>query len=98
MVLNMEKSWKWVFTSLLIIFSYHLIRDILQINGVWFWLTRLAHWPRQWCSPNCDYVTLWAESFGIVGSLIVLKRDRVGLLGRLTLLSAIGWPIGLVIR
>lgn len=90
----MSKIWHWAFILLLLAFIYRLVRDALQIIEVHNILTDidLVYRPHQWCAPYCDYVSLPPEIFGIIGSAVVLKRKRLGILGVLVLLSLILWP------
>ena len=90
----MAKIWRFIFILLLCIFTLHLIRDILQIFEVHNILTDidLVYRPHKWCAPYCDYVSIPPEIFGIIGSIIVLKRKRIDVLGVLILISLILWP------
>lgn len=61
--------------------SYHLVRDVLQIIGVQNIFTGVAHWEHEWCKGYCDYVTLPIEIFTMVGSVIIIRRKKFGVLG-----------------
>lgn len=78
----MSSFWKVVFISLLIFFVFHTVRDFLQIfniyGNIFADLLRSKH---NWCRSYCDYVTLPPEAFGIVSSIVVLKRSKIGILG-----------------
>ena len=82
---------KIIFIFLLIIFSYHLIRDIFQIFGYQHSIATIYHRTHQWCKPLCNYVTIPPEIFIIITSVIVLRRNKVGLLGVIALLSLPMW-------
>ena len=87
----MNRVWKIIFTALIIVFTVHFIRDILQIFNIDNLLATPSG-PRRWCKPYCDYVTVPPELFIIISSIIVLKRNRVGKLGFVVLTSLIYWP------
>ncbi len=82
---------KIIFSLILIFSCYHLIRDILQILDWHNAFTNVLHRPHQWCKPYCDYVTLPLDILGIYGSIVVLKRNRLGVLGMIVLLSFPVW-------
>lgn len=84
------------FISLIIFSVYHSIRDVLQIMGIHNWLADVANYKHNWCraiAPVCDYYLFPWEAFVFIGSIIVLKRNKVGLLGRSVLFSLIILPI-----
>ena len=60
---------------------YHLIRDVLQIMGVENILTGILHWDHVWCGQYCNQITLPVEAGAMIGSAVVLKRNRLGRLG-----------------
>lgn len=90
----MHKAWRLIFLFLTIIFIYHFVRDILQVAGVHNIITEtdLIYKKNHWCKPYCDSFSIILETFGIISSIIVLKRERVGVLGALILISLIFWP------
>jgi hypothetical protein len=94
----MNKFWKWFFYLLVTLFITHLIRDILQIFDVNIPLATFLQTNHKWCRPYCDYATLPHELFGIIASVIILKRKRLGILGVLVLLSLPLWTIGFVME
>jgi len=94
----MNKFLKYLFIFLLGFFILHLIRDILQILDIHTWISDTLTTNHKWCRPYCDYATLPHEIFGIVGSYIVLRRNKLGLLGILVLLSLPLWTIGFVME
>ena len=65
---------------------YHLIRDIMQIVGVENIFTMIFHRPHTWCGRYCDWIMFPVELGAIVGATLVLQRNRVGIIGILTLL------------
>lgn len=81
----MSIFWKIIFWAILIFCLYHTFRDILQVSGVGGMLANFAHYPHQWCQQYCDYVAFPPEIAGIVASSIVLKRNRIGILGVVTI-------------
>lgn len=82
----MNKYLRILFIIILVTSTYHFIRDLLQTFDLDSAFTNIAHRPHQWCGAYCDIVTLPFDVAGIVISAIVLKRNRVGLLGGLLLL------------
>ena len=77
---------KSLFVLVLLFAIYHLVRDVLQISGVENVLTDIFHWPpNAWCGHYCDYISLPLEIGAIFGSLLVLQRNRIGIVGVLTL-------------
>lgn len=66
---------------------YHLVRDILQILGVYNLFTEAGHWEHEWCGAYCDYVTLPLDIFLIATSLIVIRNKRAGIGGILIAVS-----------
>ncbi len=89
----MSKFWMSIYQLLTVSFSYHLVRDILQALNKHTWFTNIFHWQHQWCGSICDVISIPPELFVIVGSIIVIKRNRIGKLGISILLSLIPWPI-----
>lgn len=89
---------KSLFLLLLTFFIVHLIRDILQIYHVDTPLATLLRTNHLWCRPYCDYATLPHETFGIIGSSMVLRRNKAGVLGIIILLSLPLWTIGFVME
>jgi len=94
----MKRFWKSLFVFLLIFFIVHLTRDIMQILHVDNLLATTLRTNHLWCRPYCDYATFPHEIFGIIASSIVLKRNKMGFLGILVLLSLALWPIGFVME
>jgi len=76
----------------------HLVRDVLQILDVNTPFATLLESNHRWCRPYCDYAVLPHELYGIMASVIVLKRNKVGLLGKVVLLSLPLWSIGFVME
>lgn len=75
--------------------TYHLVRDLLQIGGIENLFTQIGHWNHNWCAGYCDYVTLPLDIFLIVGSLIIIRKRKIGTLGigvvAALLLSLVMW-------
>lgn len=94
----MNKFWKFVFVALLIFFIFQLIKDILQILDIHTLISDTLTTNHKWCRPYCDYATLPHEVFGIIATLIVLRRSKLGILGVLVLLSLPLWTIGFVME
>ncbi|OGF99974.1 hypothetical protein A2Y99_01465 [Candidatus Gottesmanbacteria bacterium RBG_13_37_7] len=93
----MSKNSRLLFISLLIVFIYHLIRDIFQIYSISHPLIDIWHRNHLWCKPYCNYITLPSEIFIIIASVVILRRNRVGLLGKIVLFSLIFWPFALLL-
>ena len=70
----MGRMIKWVLIFVLLFSIYHLIRDILQILDVNFFLTSAWHRPHNWCSPYCGQATFTLDIAGILISVIGLRR------------------------
>jgi len=81
----MNKYLKILFIIILVTSSYHMVRDLLQTFNFDSFFTDIAHRPHQWCGQYCDVVTIPFDIVGIIISAIVLKRNKVGLLGVLLL-------------
>lgn len=94
----MNKFWRSLFTLLLAFFIIHLIRDIMQIFHIDNPLATILRTNHLWCRPYCDYATFPHEILGIIASSVVLKRNKLGLLGLLVLLSLPLWTIGFVMQ
>ena len=84
---------KYIFIFVLLFSTYHLIRDIAQILNFQTSLITVFHEKHLWCNTYCDYVTVPLEVLDIIGSVIVLKRNEVGWIGKFTLISLVLWPI-----
>lgn len=89
----MKKAIRTTFAIILIFSSYHLIRDIVQILGLNNDFTQIFHKNHQWCGPYCDFVTLPIEIIGIIGAAIVIRRNSIGTIGIVVILSLLLWPI-----
>ncbi len=64
----------------------------MQIFGLSNFLTNLWHRPHLWCKPLCNEATIIPEIYIIVGSIIVVRREKIGKLGYSVLMSLIFWP------
>jgi len=83
-----------IFVVTLLFSVYHLIRDLLTNAGVHNYIVDFAHRPQTlWCGRVCPWVTVPPEIFTIIASAIVLKRNRVGILGVLVLIQVPIWII-----
>ncbi|QQG44610.1 MAG: hypothetical protein HYW86_01720 [Candidatus Roizmanbacteria bacterium] len=94
----MHNGFRIFFVFLLLIFSYHLIRDLFQIFNIYNPLTDILHRPHLWCKPYCNYVTIPPEIFGIIASIIILKRNKIGLLGVILIITLPFWPLATFIQ
>lgn len=83
--------YRFVFAIILLLSTYHLVRDTFQVFDIHNFLSDLWSRPHIWCGAYCDYVTYPMEIFNIVGSAVVLKRKKIGLLGILVILSLPLW-------
>ncbi|OGK41666.1 hypothetical protein A2954_07345 [Candidatus Roizmanbacteria bacterium RIFCSPLOWO2_01_FULL_37_12] len=70
--------------------NFFAIPQILEFHNP---LIDILHRPHEWCYPICDFVTLPLDFFLIIGSLIVIRRNFIGILGNFVLLSLILWPL-----
>jgi len=93
----MSRIHKAIITAILIFSLYHLFRDISQIIGFHSVYTNVFHRHHSWCRPICDHITLPLDLFGIIGSMLVLSRNRLGVLGLLLFLSAPIWLLALIL-
>lgn len=82
-----------IFISILLFSIIHLVRDVLQIVQLNSSFTNIFHRQHLWCADYCNYVTLPLEIFHIIGSLMVLKEKRVGILGISILLTLPLWSV-----
>ncbi len=89
----MSKLSKFTFTIIFIWSIYHLYRDIstdiLGIHNPFVDFGHREYLTARWCDPYCDYTTFPLEIFNIVACYIVLKREQVGLLGKIVLGSLV---------
>lgn len=88
---KMNKFWKAAFVVILVASIYHFVRDLLQTVDLDSALTDIAHRPHQWCGKFCDVVTIPFDIISIVAAAIVLKRNRIGILGWLLIASLPLW-------
>lgn len=94
----MNRSLYFIFLILLVWSAYHLVRDILQIFGIQHYFIDIGHRSHVWCAPYCAYITLAPEIFNIAAIGVVLKRNKVGLLGIIVLLSIPVWLLMWVLK
>ena len=72
--------------ALLIVFSvFHTVRDVSQYLSVTNSTTSIFEMERNWCGSYCDLITVPFEIFIFAGSVLVLKRDKFSVLGRVVL-------------
>ncbi len=86
-----------LFITIFIFSLYHFIRDLLQTFEIHSSFTNIFHRPHQWCSLYCNYVTYPLDLLGIIGSLVVLKRNKLGVLGAVILLSLPLWVLAAIL-
>lgn len=87
----MNKYLRLTMWLLVVLASYHLIRDLLQILGVNNIFTNILHRPHTWCGPYCGVVTLPLDLIEMIGGIIVLRRNRFGNLGIIILSTLPLW-------
>ena len=88
---KMNINLRYLFVAVLIFSTYHLFRDVLQILEVNNLFSDFLHRPHMWCKPYCNYVTFPLDFFGIIGSTIVLKRKKAGVLGVFIIITLPLW-------
>lgn len=92
----MSTAARFTFIFLILLSAYHTIRDVLQIMEVRNWFTNVLSYQHNWCdaiAPVCDYYLFPWEVFTFIGSVVVLKRNKIDLLGKAVLYSLIIIPI-----
>ncbi len=89
----MNKTLKLVFVAILLFSIYHFLRDVLQTFDIHSLLTNIGHRPHEWCGQYCNVVTWPLDIAGVVISVVVLKRNKVGVLGIVLLLSLPLWVV-----
>src|SRR3989338_8669755 len=92
-----KKLLRCFFIIVLILSTYHLIRDILQSFEIHNSFTNILHRPHLWCKPYCNYVTYPLDFLGIIGSLWVLRKNRLGIAGMIILLSIPLWLLAVIL-
>ena len=97
----MSKILKLIFITIHLFSIYHLFRDLLTNFGIHNYVLDFNHRHHLWCdklySWVCSWITVPPEVFNIVASLVVLKRDRIGILGFILLLQPLVWFLILLI-
>lgn len=88
---------RYLFIVILFLSSYHLVRDILQSLDIHNAFTNVFHRPHLWCGSYCDYVTFPLDVLGIIGSLVVLKRNKLGVIGKVILFSLPLWLLAVIL-
>jgi len=87
----MSKILKNFFVFITIFSVYHLIRDLLQNFGIENLATDILKMEKNWCSYYCNWITFPMEIFVSIGSGVILKRNKIGHLGKLVLLTFAVW-------
>ncbi len=87
----MSKALKIIFYLALFLSVYHLIRDLLTNFGIHNYILDFAHRPHLWCGKFCPWITVPPEIYNIIASLVILRRNKVGLLGFLVLIQLPVW-------
>lgn len=82
-----------LFITILLFSVYHFARDILQTFGLDNIFTDILHWPHAWCGQYCDVVTWPLDIAGIGLAAIVLRQNKIGVLGILLLATLPLWLI-----
>lgn len=80
-----------IFTLVLVFALLHFVRDVLQDLRVTTFLTTFLHPANSWCGAYCNAITYPFELVILGGSLLVLKRQNVGWLGKGILLVLLVW-------
>ncbi len=94
---KMKTLLRYFFVTVFVLSSYHLVRDILQTFEIHNSFTNIFHRSHQWCSPFCNYVTYPLDLLGIIGSWIVLKRNKLGVVGTAILISLPLWLLAVLL-
>jgi hypothetical protein len=79
----MKKIVKYFFGFLIVFSILHLYRDILQNFHIKNMTTNFLGMDRNWCNYYCNWITFPFEIFILIGSIIELKRNKLGLIGYL---------------
>lgn len=94
----MNKFWRLVFIVLLIWSIYHLVRDIstdiFEIHNAFVDFAHKNYPGKYWCGSYCKYTTFPLEIFNIIATVIVLKRNKIGILGSLVIVLIPIWLYG----
>lgn len=72
---------KYFFLALILFSFYHLLRDILQIFHIENFASTFLKTDKNWCSSYCNFITVPFELFILGGGVVIVKRNRVGVLG-----------------
>ena len=92
------RYWRYIFIILLVWSFYHLVRDIsTDIFGIHHPVFDFGHreYPGlYWCSPYCTYTTFPLEIFNIIAIIVVLRRNKIGILGIIVLMTLPIWLFG----
>ena len=88
----MENRIKVIYKAIFVFGSYHLIRDILQIAGIENVFSQVLKKQHEWAKifgEYHEYLGLPLDLIMIIGSIIILKRQRSGNLGIVVFLSIV---------
>lgn len=89
--------YRYLFVIILMFSTYHLVRDILQTFGIHNAFTNILHRSHtEWCRSYCNFVTYPLDLLGMIGSYIVLKRNKLGTVGVVLLISLLFWLLALL--
>jgi hypothetical protein len=93
----MSRYFRLLFYVICLFTLYHTIRDTLQVFGVHNDLTNLFHSNHLWCKPYCNFVTYPLDLLGVLGAYIVLKRNKLGVLGIAILATLPLWLLATIL-
>lgn len=94
----MKKIEKYAVYLILLFSIYHFLRDILQTLNFDNSFTNIFHRDHYWCRPYCDLVTYPLDLFGIIAALIILRRNKSGVLAKILYCSLFLWLGALLIK
>jgi hypothetical protein len=90
----MNKIIKFIFVTILLFSMYHLVRDLLTNAGIHNYIVDFGHRAKTlWCGKICPWVTVPPEIFNIIATVIVLKRNHIGILVFFVLVQIPIWVI-----
>ncbi|MEK7169038.1 MAG: hypothetical protein AAB778_03435 [Patescibacteria group bacterium] len=88
---------RYFFVIVLVLSTYHFVRDILQTFGIHNAFTNILHRSHtEWCRSYCNFVTYPLYLLGMIGSYIVLNRNKLGTVGVVLLISLLFWLLALL--
>lgn len=89
----MKNSVKYLFITLLLFSICHLVRDLFQNYNIQNFTTNIFQMNKNWCGNYCNWITFPFEFFIMISSLIIIKRNKVGILGYLEFLIFLIWIV-----